>query len=560
MGGGPSDLGIVQPKSLSQGTSDYEKRRTSILEAFAEKVPHDLRLPAQIITNPPTDVSTVPPNCGLLTTTEVEITEEYDAYGLAEAIAKRRLTAVEVSKAFSKRAIIAHQLTCCLTQWFMDEAVERAQELDDYLDKNGKTVGPLHGVPISIKEHIPIAGTYSSEGCLSSTLPNEKDSQMVAMLRSMGAVFYCKTNQPQAIMHLETTSHYGRTLNPFNIHLSAGGSSGGESALIAMKGSVLGVGTDIGGSIRCPSAFCGIYGFKPTSSVLPMKNFLSHSFSAELNVSCSTGPMCRSLRDMELFTKLLIGAKPWLEDPKLIPMPWTGLSTDVKRPLRIGIIENDGFIIPQPPVQRAIAWVRQQLTDAKASSLFHVKPFKPYNTAEAWSKIRRMYWPDGGSVTKDAIKEGGEPILALTDCIMSDAEPYGMLNAEDINQLRFQRDQFRLKFADSWAEQDVDVVIGPAFVGPACAHDTAFYWTYTSLYNLVDYPGVVFPTPIKACAKEEYAEDYKPLSKECQHVRELWEASNFEGAPVDLQINARRYHDNELFGALAVLKDILDLP
>jgi amidase len=560
MGGGPSELGIVRPKGLLQGTPDYEKKRSGILEAFAAKVPHDLRLPAHIITNPPTDVSTVPAKCGLLTAKEVEITENYDAYGLAEAIAARKLTAVEVATAFSKRAIIAHQLTCCLTQWFMDEAVERAQELDDYLDKHGKTVGPLHGVPVSIKEHMPIAGTYSSQGCISSTVLNEKDSHMIAMLRKMGAVFYCKTNQPQAIMHLETTSHYGRTLNPFNIHLSAGGSSGGESALVATKGSVLGVGTDIGGSIRCPSAFCGIYGFKPTSCVLPMKGFLDHSFSAELNVLCSTGPMCRSLRDMELFTKLLIDAKPWLEDPKIIPMPWTGLSTNIKRPLKIGIIENDGFIIPQPPVQRAIAWAKQKLSKPENSSLFEVKPFTPYNAAEAWSKIRRMYWPDGGSVTKDAIKAGGEPIQSLTDIIMSDAEPHGMLNAEDVNQLRFQRDQFRLQFAESWAKQDVDVVIGPAFVGPACAHDTAFYWTYTSLYNFVDYPGVVFPTPIKALAKEEYAADYKPLGKECQHVRELWEASDFDGAPIDLQINARRYHDNELFGALAMLNDVLELP
>lgn len=560
MGGGPSELAIVQPKGLPQGTTDYEKKRAAILETLAGKVPNELRLPASVVANPPVDVSTVPATCGLLTDKEIGITEEYDAFGLAEAIAAKKLTAVEVATAFSKRAIIAHQLTCCLTQWFMDEAIQRAHELDDYLEENGRTVGPLHGVPISIKEHMPIAGTYSSQGCFSSTVLDKEDSQMVGTLRSLGAVFYCKTNQPQAIMHLETTSHYGRTLNPFNIHLSAGGSSGGEGALIAMKGSVLGVGTDIGGSIRCPSAFCGIYGFKPTTCTLPMKGFLSHAFSAELNVECSTGPMCRSLRDMELFTKLVIDAKPWLEDPKLIPMPWTGLNTTITKPLKIGIIEHDGFIIPQPPVQRAIAWAKQRLSDPKHSALFQVKPFMPYNAAEAWSKVRRMYWPDGGSETIKAIKEGGEPVHSLTKWIMSDAEPHGMLDAEGVNQLRFQRDQFRFKFADSWNEQDVDVVIGPAFVGPACAHETAFYWTYTSLYNLVDYPGVVFPTPIKAEVGERYAADYKPLSKECQHVKELWETWKFEGAPIDLQIIARRYHDNELFGALAMLKDVLELP
>lgn len=103
--------------------------------------------------------------------------------------------------------------------------------------------------------------------------------------------------------------------------------------------------------------------------------------------------MCRSLRDMELFTKLLIDAKPWLEDPKLIPMPWTGLNTALsRRPLKIGIIEHDGFIIPQPPVQRAIAWTKQQLSNPTHSNTFEVKSFTPYNAAGAWAKIRRMYW------------------------------------------------------------------------------------------------------------------------------------------------------------------------
>jgi len=560
MGGGPPELPVIQPKGLLQGTPDYEEQRAALLQTFAEKVPKHFRLPAETISNPPLDVSTLPTTCGLLSAEEIRITESYDACGLAEAIAAKKLTAVEVATAFCKRAIVAHQLTCCLTSWFMDEAIQRARELDDYLEKNGQTVGPLHGVPVSIKEHMPIAGTYSSQGCISSTALDEKDCQMVAMLRHMGAVFYCKTNQPQAIMHLESTSHYGRTLNPFNIHLSAGGSSGGEAALIALKGSVLGVGTDIGGSIRCPSAFCGIYGYKPTTATLPMKAMLSHAFAAELNIESSTGPMCRTLRDAELFTKLLLDAKPWLEEPRIIPLRWTGRHTPLPAPLRIGIIEHDGFIVPQPPVRRAIAWAKERLSDPKHSSLFDIKPFTPHNAKEAWFLTRRTYWPDGGSTTLAAIREGGEPILPLTASITSSAAPHGMLTAEDVNQLRAQRDHFRLAFADSWNAQGVDVVIGPAFVGPACKHDTAFYWTYTSLWNYVDYPGVVVPTGIKAEEGEKYPGDYEPLSEECGHVREMWEEGGFEGAPVDLQIVGRRYHDNELFAALEMLKDVLELP
>lgn len=239
-------LQIVQVKSVPSGTDGYEKQRVAILERLALKVPSDLFVSSSLIRSPPNDVSRILNTCGLLTEREIQITENYSAVSLAQAIASKQLTAVEVTRSFAKRAVIAHQLTCCLTQWFMEDALERAKKLDEYLERHGKPIGPLHGVPISIKEHIPVAGTYSSQGSLASMVFNEEDSHMVRILREAGAVFYCKTNQPQAIMHLESTSHYGRTLNPFNLNLSAGGSTGGEAALLAMKGSIIGVGTDIG--------------------------------------------------------------------------------------------------------------------------------------------------------------------------------------------------------------------------------------------------------------------------------------------------------------------------
>lgn len=291
-----------------------------------------------------------------------------------------------------------------------------------------------------------------------------------------------------------------------------------------------------------------------------MKDFLAGTFPAELNVLCASGPMCRTLRDMELFTRLILSAKPYLEDPRIVPIPWTGLETPINRRLKIGIVEHDGFIDPQPPVKRAVAWARSKLSDPKYASSWDIKTFHPHGAQEAWTKIRRMYWPDGGKGEIDPITAAGEPIHPLSAWIWKDAEPHGMQTASEVSAMRGERDRFRIAFAKAWEEQDVDVVIGPAFVGPASAHDTAFYWTYTSLYNFVDYPGVVFPTPVKAEAGEVYAQDYAPLSDACAHVKQLYQESNFENAPINLQINARKYHDNELFGALAVLKDVLELP
>ncbi|KAL3490057.1 amidase signature domain-containing protein [Aspergillus germanicus] len=519
-------------KPMPEGSSEFEAKRAALLKTFQAKVPPEYRLPQHLIANPPSDVTSIPSTCGILSTEEIAITETYDAVGLAEAIASRKYTALAVTTAFLKRSIIAHQLTCCLTQWLTEEAMEQAKELDDYMAEHGKPIGPLHGVPISIKDHIPIAGTFSSQGSLASIVKDEKDCQMISILRSLGAVFYCKTNQPQALMHLESDSHWGRVLNPFNIQLSAGGSTGGEAALIGLRGSVLGVGTDIGGSIRGPAAFCGIYGFKATSYTLPMDGFLAAPFAAELNVLCSTGPMCTTLRDMDMFMRVMADARPYLLDPRLVPIPWTGLQTSlpVGRRLKVGIIKSDGFIEPQPPR-------RNRLVENPTLLL-----------------ARRRH------ATQIVAHRRGRPIQPLTEAIWREAKPTGMLTAEAVNAFRRERDEFRLTFARSCEEQDVDVVIGPAFVGPACAHDTALYWTYTSLYNLVDYPCVVVPTPLRVEAGEEYDPGYTPLSEACADVKRLWESGNFEGAPLALQVVARKYHDSELFGALGVLKDILGLP
>ncbi|KAM7195530.1 amidase [Rhypophila sp. PSN 637] len=553
-------LVVVQTKPIPKGTPEFQARVDAILAEFAAKVPDELILPTSITSNPPKNVTGIPRECGILTEEELDITENYDAVALAEAIASKKFTAVAVAKAFSKRAIIAHQLTCCLVDWFMDEAIETAKALDVHLEKTGKTVGPLHGVPFSIKEHMPLAGHYSSVGYLATRVKDDHDAQMMAILRKAGAVFYCKTNQPQGIMHLEGVSIYGRVLNPYNIGLSAGGSTSGEAALLAMRGSILGVGTDIGGSIRGPAGFCGIYGFKATSYTLPCKDFLPDGFAAELNVLCSTGPMCLTLRDMDLFMKVVQAAKPYLEDPRLIPIPWTGLTGPKSpAPLKIGIMTSDSVNIPQPPVLRALEWAKSQLS--KSPELFNLKPYHPYQTATAMQNIRKAYWPDGGKGTRSALASAGEPMFSLTEWILKDAGTE-VLTPDQILNLRVTRDRFRVKFAEDWNKQDVDIVICPVFVGPACEHDTALYWNYTAFFNYVDYPGAVVPTPFKALKKgeEDYPDEFAtPISAEDEHIRRLWAEGDFEDAPVTLQVVARKYHDNDLFAALDTLKEALQL-
>ncbi|KZZ96834.1 acetamidase [Moelleriella libera RCEF 2490] len=552
-----SVISTVEAAPLLKGTPAYEETRHLILREFAAPVPQSLVLPENLIRNPPKNVTGIPRECGILSEADLDITDNHDASALAQAIASGKLTSVQVVTAFAKRALVAHQLTCCLTEWFMDEAIQRAQELDHHLATTGTTVGPLHGVPISIKDHIPVAGHWKDQGFIDTRTKDEHDCQLVAILRSAGAVFYCKTNQPQSIMHLETTSFYGRTLNPHNINLSSGGSTGGEAALIALRGSVLGVGSDIGGSIRGPSSFCGIYGFKSTSYSLPMGGFTGDTgMPAELNVLCSTGPMCRTLRDMDLFMRVVAAAKPWMEDPRIIPLPWSG-SEEKAADFKIGLMMHDGVIVPQPPVTRALQWAKSQLESAG----FQVRPFAPINVAQIMKNIRQAYWPAGPHAIDKHLEMAGEPKHPLTEWILADA-PTEELSATEVFRQRLARDEMRRAFSLSWQAQDVDFVLCPAFVGPACSHDTARHWNYTAMWNYLDCPAAVVPTPIKTQSKADEADyaDKEPLSDACRDVRRLWKEGDFEGAPINLQFVGRRYHDNGLFGMLAAVKDALELP
>jgi amidase len=544
-------------KSVPVGSDEYERKKAAVLEELQQAIPKEFHLDQSIVDNPPLNVTDIPRSCGILSKEEIHITEDHDATSLAEAIAARKYTAVSVATAFCKRAAIAHQLTCCLTDFFMEEALERARFLDDYLQTNGTTIGPLHGVPVSVKEHMPIAGRHSSWGFLSTRALSDKDALQVEILRNAGAIFYVKTSQPQAIMHLESAGYHGRTLNPYNLKLTSGGSSGGEGTLNALRGSVLGLGSDIGGSIRCPAGFCNIHGFKPTSYLLSNDGHLPGGFAAELNILATGGPMCRSLRDVDNFMKLLRCADQHLRDPSIIPMPWTGLHTKIEGPIKLGIMMSDGAITPQPPIIRALEWAKSQILKSSHSSTFELKPFTPYGSAHANRMITEMYWPDGPKHVREPLQASGEPELLLSTWMLRyNKEEIG---ARAINDQRWQRNQFRCRFIEEWNNQDVDYVLAPVFVGPACQHETAKFWNYTALWNFVDYPGLVIPTPIKALPKgqERYPPDAPILSEEDQAVRELWEQGDFTDAPIALQLIARKYHDNQLIAAAAKIEDAL---
>ena len=189
------------------------------------------------------------------------------------------------------------------------------------------------------------------------------DSTLVKVLRDAGAVFYVKTTMPQTGMALETDSPlWGRTVNPFNTKLTPGGSSGGEAALIALRGSPIGPATDIGGSIRAPAAFSGLYAIRPTSWRIPLSGMRS-SATGQISIRVSCGPMCHSMADLKMFTEVINAHPRAPHDYSSIPIRWR----NVKKPtgkLAFGLWRYDGVVMPQPPILRALEETAAKLRSA----------------------------------------------------------------------------------------------------------------------------------------------------------------------------------------------------
>lgn len=187
---------------------------------------------------------------------------------------------------------------------------------------------------------------------------------------------------PQTGFILETVSNlWGRTLNPFNRSLGAGGSSGGDGALVAMKGCPVAPSTDIGGSIRAPAAFNGLYGIRPTAIRIP-KNLWEGTMTGQMSIRDSAGPVCRSIEDVRLLTRILVSNEKARYDTNAVPVPWRHIT--LPQNLCFGVMKWDRVVMPQPPVLRAIEHTKQVLLNAGYEGLVTINQLRTLraNTAK----------------------------------------------------------------------------------------------------------------------------------------------------------------------------------
>ena len=504
--------------------------------------------------NLPRNVTIVPSK--LLPKDVISITE-MPVEILLDKLASGAVTTTATITAFLQRAGLAGKLTNCITELLPRRALGRAKYLDAYLAANKKPIGPLHGLPISVKEHIGMKDLDLNAGFVSwvgRTSPD--DAMILKLLWRAGAVFYARTTQPQTLMHLETDNNiYGVTTNPYNTDLTSGGSSGGEGALLGMRGSCLGIGTDIGGSIRGPAANNGVFGLRPSSYRLPMGGLSATMLGAE-HIVAVIGPLSTSLEGCKIFMKTLLDQQPWAVDPSLVPLPWkdwsesTLLRTDStgRRKLRVGVLADDGVVRPHPPILRGISTLVSKL---KHHPDVEVIDFPPYNHDEAWRIISSLYFADGATEEREAVNASGEPLLPLSKFIIEEYSDTKERSVLDIWKLTEEREAYRAAYTTHWnsvgvsvpglhpgatggdslnaleqRDQMVDVILTPT--GPGCAppHECAKYWGYTAQWNLLDYPCVVFPTGLFQDPAQDRAEaGYTPRNKHDEYNYKLCEST-----------------------------------
>ncbi|RAH67117.1 putative general amidase [Aspergillus aculeatinus CBS 121060] len=520
-----------------------------------QSIPSQWLLPASFLAPPegsPPTVLDIPQRCGLLSPREIEITETVDATALLEKLASREYSAVEVTTAFCKRAAIAQQLTSCLTEMFFDTALRRAQELDEHLAATGKTVGPLHGLPISVKESYSIAGVPTTMGFVSclDRPPQEKNSVVVDILLAAGAVFYVKTNIPQTMMTLDTHNNiFGRTLNPHNLNLTAGGSTGGEGALLALRGSLLGIGTDIAGSIRVPALCCGLTGFKPSVNRVPYggQSSAARPGMTSNGILPSAGPLCHTVRDAALLLKVAINSRPADLDDNALDVPWRGV-TPRSSTLRIGVLPEDPLYPLHPPMQRALQRAIDKL-EAAGHTMVDISTQMP-SISEAKDIAFRLFNMDPDRTPLTHVTRGDEPFIpslrSTFDVDGSGPAP----RLRELYELNVAKAGLLTRMRRVFVDNQLDVLVGPAYQSCAVPHDTIGVASYTVFCNLFNYPACVIPYSSAASAEDatfvrdvSYTPEYKP-----QEV---------EGAPCHIQLIGRPMRDEELIQCASAVEALL---
>jgi Asp-tRNA(Asn)/Glu-tRNA(Gln) amidotransferase A subunit family amidase len=421
---------------------------------------------------------------------------------IAAQIRRKEVSPVEVARAHLERIEHLNPKLNAFVDYRPDAVLEQAREAEKAILRADE-LGALHGVPVSIKSSIDVAGHRCEAGSrLRAGRIAAEDAPLVRRLRAAGAVILGVTNAPELLMAWETDNLlYGRTNNPWDLARTPGGSSGGEAAAIAAGLSAGGVGSDGGGSIREPAHFCGICGLKPTPGRVPSTGHFPKSGGpfALLGV---VGPMARTIEDVRTLFEAMTG---WDDgDPWAAPVPLREIDETALGDVNVGFFEDDG----RTPVTEETREAVRHAALLLMTRGFHVDAFRPDGLEEARQWWWELFGTAGGMILGPMLLESAlrgresevSPILR---------EFRGWTNAEpghsgdSLLAAWLGRDAVREKILLQMRK--FPVLICPTAAIPAFRHGerewqvegkTVKYldaWSYCEWFNLVGFPAVVVP-------------------------------------------------------------------
>uniref|UniRef100_U5EVA0 Putative amidase n=1 Tax=Corethrella appendiculata TaxID=1370023 RepID=U5EVA0_9DIPT len=434
------------------------------------------------------------------------------ATSLALKIRTRKLTSVEVTKAFIERVKEVNPLLNCVVDECFAEALKDAEKADKLVESGTFTVEelaqekPFLGVPISTKDCIKVKGLLHTAGIhLRKDVRGDADAQAMALMRKAGAIPFALTNVSECCMWWESANpNHGRTKNPYDVNRIVGGSSGGEGCIQAAAASVIGLGSDIGGSIRMPAFFNGIFGHKPSKFIVSNDGQYPEPLDKEQDSFLGIGPMCRYATDLKPVLKVIADSSK-LKDLRLDE------PVDLKQ-LKIFYQHNDGGALLVTPVDldikesmdKVVAHFKQTIkTDVKKVSIEKLRKSAPIWLANMKTKEEipfacqlanlkgsiNPYW----ELLKLCVGQSNHSFVALLTCLTdSNGVKYGTPKHHHMVK---QRDELLQEFQTMLG--DNGVFIYPCHPTPAPYHYEplirAFNFSYTAIINVLGLPATSVP-------------------------------------------------------------------
>lgn len=492
---------------------------------------------------------------------------------LAALIASGEASSVAVVEAHIARLRQVHGTLNAMVAPRFDAARMEAHAADAR-QRSGAPLGPLHGVPCTIKDCLDLEGSPSTYGLESRAGHRAlQDQTHVALLRAAGAIPLAKSNVAQLLLYFEADNPvYGRTRNPWNAERTCGGSSGGEGALVAVQASPLGLGNDIGGSVRVPAAFCGVTALKPTSGRCDdMSRFMPLGQRA---VPCQVGVLARSVEDVALGTGIISSAA----EAQLPAVPalgdWRGV--DPAR-LRIGWYTDDGSFAVAPAVARAVREAADMLRAAGATLV----PWTPPDARAALNLFYGILGADAMQVMRKRLGRGRlEPqirqLLALARLprsgvrllmgllgavgqhgLAANLQAFGYCSAAHYWELVEAQLDYQQRFAaalDGASGGPIDLIVCPACALPAFTHGASAQLltagAYSCLYNLLGYPAGVVPVTTVGESEQVGREPSGDLIQKT--ARKVEQGSI--GLPIAVQVVARPWREHQALAAMQLLQ------